>query len=290
MATSEGSIAAAVEACRRELLGSSPSPGLDARVLAGFALGMDASALIAYGDNVIDERLLKRLAALTARRKAGEPIAYLIGRKEFRRLRLFVDRRVLVPRPETEELVELVLHDRRRLGGEFLDLGTGSGAIACAIADALPDARVLATDSSPDALQVAAKNVDECALADAVELAQGDLFDAVPEGRAFDVIVANLPYVGTANDDMLEKNVRDHEPAEALYGGEDGLDAYRRMLPGARTRLKAGGALYMECGPANARALASIAAKSFPDADVEIVRDLAGLERIVVVRTGEDGA
>jgi release factor glutamine methyltransferase len=285
MRAPDATIAAAVEACRRELQGSSPTPGLDARVLSGFAFGMDASALIAYGENVIDRRLLKRLSGLTARRKAGEPIAYLIGRKEFHGLRLFVDARVLVPRPETEGLVELVLRDWHGRHPEILDLGTGSGAIACALAEAMSDARVLATDISSDALEVASQNVDEFALADSIEIAHGDLFDAVPKAKRFDVIVANLPYVGTSDGDLLERAVRDHEPAEALFGGADGLDVYRRMLPGAPSRLKDGGALYMECGPLNAHALASLARASFPNADVEVVRDLAGLERIVAVRT-----
>lgn len=286
MGLSDGTIAAAVEACRRELDGSSPTPGLDARILVGFALGMDASALIAYGENRVEPAQIKRLAVMTARRKAGEPVAYIIGSKEFCGMRIAVDRRVLVPRPETEELVALVVRDwRNTKETEILELGTGSGAVACALADALPDARVLATDVSGDALEVAALNVEEFALGERVELTQGDLFVAAPKGRRFHAIVANLPYVGTSDGDLLEKSVRDFEPEIALLAGRDGLDYYRRMLPQAPAFLKTDGALYLECGPPNARALAELAADAFSAARIEIVRDLASLERIVAVRT-----
>jgi release factor glutamine methyltransferase len=284
MRSPEGSIAAAVEACRRELLECSPTPALDARILAGFALGMDASALIAYGENLVDRQALKRLASLTARRRSGEPVAYLIGRKEFHGLRLMVDARVLVPRPETEELVDAIVRDWSGRAADILDLGTGSGAIACALAAALPDAHVLATDVSAEALEVARANVDGLILADSVDLALGDLFDAVPEGRRFDAIAANLPYVGARDGDALERAVRDHEPKSALFGGDDGLDVYRRMLPHAPSRLNAEGALYMECGPLNAAGLANAAAAAFPGRAVEVLLDLAGSERIVIVR------
>src|SRR5437870_856384 len=139
MPSRNGTIAAAIEACRRELLGSSRTPALDARVLAGSALGLDASALIAYGENLIDEARLKRLSAMTARRKAGEPVAYIIGSKEFCGRRFMVDRRVLIPRPETEELVERIIQDWRGTSPSILDLGTGSAGVACSLAVAVPN-------------------------------------------------------------------------------------------------------------------------------------------------------
>jgi len=156
MAPSERTIAGAIEAGRRELMGRSPTPALDARVLTGFVLGLDASALIAYGENIIDGPGLRRLANMVARRKAGEPVAYIVGSKEFCGMRLAVDRRVLIPRPETEELVARVVRDHRGGSPSILELGTGSGAIACALADALPGVRILATDIDSDALDVAA--------------------------------------------------------------------------------------------------------------------------------------
>lgn len=286
MRSPDGSIAAAVEASRRELADFSPTPGLDARILAGSALGLDASALIAYGENLIEPSALQRLARLIQRRKSGIPVAYLTGVKEFYGLRLHVDPRVLVPRPETEELVDLVLHEWRGRAPSILDLGTGSGAIACALATALPDARITATDVDDGALEVAMMNVDELALGDAIELAQGDLFDAVAPMRRFDVIVANLPYVGRAHVDELEPAVGAHEPATALFGGDDGLDVYRRMLPAAPARLEPDGTLYLECSPLNASNLAAATEELFGRSQTDVRRDLAGQERFVIARTG----
>jgi release factor glutamine methyltransferase len=300
MTTPDLTIAAAIEAGRVELTGRSRTPALDARVLAGSALDLDASALIAYGENFVDASRLRKLSSMVARRKAGEPVAYIIGVKEFCGLRLTVDRRVLIPRPETEELVARVIRDHRGRPANILDLGTGSGAIACALADALPEAQIVASDVDPDALDVARENIDALALADRITLLQGDLF-AAADSRAslgiphsdsnshsvavphFDAIVANLPYVGDNDDDLLEPGVRDFEPPQALFGGSDGLDVYRRMLPAAPPFLAADGRLYMECGPRNAIDLAALAKRAFQDRDISIVNDLAGRERMVIV-------
>jgi len=266
-------------------MGRSPTPALDARVLTGFVLGLDASALIAYGENIIDGPGLRRLANMVARRKAGEPVAYIVGSKEFCGMRLAVDRRVLIPRPETEELVARVVRDHRGGSPSILELGTGSGAIACALADALPGVRILATDIDSDALDVAAANVASFALGEQIELAVGDLFAAVPNGRRFDVIVANLPYVGDEDDDLLDPGVRDNEPPHALFGGgARGLDVYRRMLEAAPAWLTPNGALYMECGPRNALELAALAKRAFRTRDVDVASDVGGRERMVVVR------
>jgi release factor glutamine methyltransferase len=282
----DGSVAAAVEASRRELADFSPTPGLDARILAGSALGLDASALIAYGENAIEPSARERLARLVQRRKSGVPVAYLTGVKEFYGLRLHVDARVLVPRPETEELVDLVLGEWRGRAPSILDLGTGSGAIACALARALPDAHITATDVSAGALEVAATNVEALSLGDDVELASGDLFDGIAGPRRFDVIVANLPYVGRAHLGELEPAVAAYEPEIALFAGEDGLDVYRRMLPAAPGRLETDGSLYMECSPLNAAALAEAASDVFGRLRVEVRRDLSGHERFVIARAG----
>ena len=285
MTTPDVTIAAAIEAGRVELTGRSRTPALDARVLAGSALGLDSSALIAYGENVVDAARLRSLSSMIARRKAGEPVAYIIGVKEFCGLRLTVDRRALIPRPETEELVARVTHDQRGKAAHILDLGTGSGAIACALADALPEAKIVASDIDADALDVARENVETLAFVDRITLVQGDLFAALETARSlprFEAIVANLPYVGDDDDD-LEPGVRDFEPPQALFGGSDGLDVYRRMLPSAPLHLVDDGRLYMECGPRNAIDLAALAKRAFPNKDVAIVDDLAGRERMVIV-------
>ena len=148
-------IAGAVEACRRRLAGISDAPWLEARLLTGHVTGLDASAIVAYGDNELERSRAQKLADLTSRRMAGEPIAYLVGFKEFCGLRIAVDKHVLVPRSETEELVAAVVADWRGRAPDILDVGTGSGAIACALANALPRAQLWASDASAGALSVA---------------------------------------------------------------------------------------------------------------------------------------
>jgi len=280
--TAPDTIAAAVEVCRRRLIGVSDTPWLDARVLASHVTGLDASAVVAYGEHRLPARRREELEALTSRRVAGEPIAYLVGFKEFCGLRVRVDRRVLVPRPETEELVAAVVDDWRGRQAEILDLGTGSAAIACALANLLPKVNVVATDISDAALQVAADNVARFALGDRIELLKGDLFDPLAPDRRFDVIIANLPYVRTG-DAELATDVRAHEPAVALDAGPDGLAVYRRMFERAPSRLRDGGRVYCECGPATAAGLADIARGAFPTASVSVRSDLAGRERMVLV-------
>jgi release factor glutamine methyltransferase len=275
-------IVGAVEACRRMLVGVSDTPWLDARVLASHVTGLDASAIIAYGDNRLAAKRRERLLVLTRRRAAGEPLAYLVGHKEFCGLRLLVDRRVLVPRPETEELVLAVVHDWRGTSLEIIDVGTGAGAIACALAEMLPHAQIVATDSSADALAVAATNVEQLGMNERIILMHGDLFAPLAAGRSFDVIVANLPYVANA-DAALAPEVRAHEPAEALFAGTDGLNVYRRLLADAPERLRPSGRAYFECGPSTAQPLRDIACSAFPERTVTIRADTGGRERMVLI-------
>jgi len=275
-------IGGALEEGRRRLLGVSATPWLDARILLGHVTGLDASAIVAYGDHKLDARRREHLFDLVARRAAGEPIAYLVRSKEFCGLQLIVDRRVLVPRPETEELVLTVVAHWRGKAVAALELGTGSGAIACALAHMLPLATITATDASADALEVAKANVERLALADRVTLARGDLFAALPARATYDVIVANLPYVAERDPDV-DPQVRRHEPGEALFAGSDGLAVYRRMFAHAPPRLRSGGRIYCECGPATALQLQTIARAAFAGREVEIRSDSAGRERMVIV-------
>ncbi len=276
------SIASAVEACRRQLSAVATAPWLEARLLTSHATGLDASAIVAYGDNLLEPARARRLAELTERRLTGEPLAYIVGFKEFCGLRIAVDKRVLVPRPETEELVDAIVSDWRGRAPAVLDLGTGSGAIACAIARFIPKAQIWATDVSADALEVARANVDRLIYGERIRLVQGDLFDGLPAGATFDAIAANLPYVGE-NDADLHADVRRHEPHVALFGGRDGLDIFRRFMARAGAYMKPAAALYCECGPSNAYDLASIARDAFDGAAVVIRTDLSGRERMVIV-------
>jgi release factor glutamine methyltransferase len=280
------SIAGAVEACRRQLAAVSNAPWLEARLLTGHVTGLDASAIVAYADNELEKSRAQRLADLTSRRIAGEPIAYLVGFKEFCGLRIAVDKNVLVPRPETEELVHAVVTDWKGRAPDILDLGTGSGAIACALARALPRAQLWAVDSNAEALAIANANVEAHLYADRISVMRGDLFDALPPALTFDVLVANLPYVAT-DDPELAPDVRAYEPADALFGGADGLDVYRRMLVEAPHRLRSTGSLYCECGPRNAYELASLARTAFEGRRVEVRDDLLGRARLVIVNPSE---
>jgi len=277
------SIAAAVEACRQRLTPVASAPWLEARLLTSHVTGLDASAVVAYGDNLLAPARAQQLADLTARRLSGEPLAYIVGFKDFCGLRIAVDRRVLVPRSETEELVETIVEDWRGRAIDILDLGTGSGAIACALARKLPKASIWASDIDGNALAVATSNVERLLYADRIALMCGDLFDALPAGLSFDVVGANLPYVAD-DDGELAPDVRKYEPHVALFGGHDGLDVYRRMFVNVQAHMKSEGALYCECGPRNAYELASLARDAFDGAEVAIRSDLNGRERLVIVR------
>lgn len=285
-------IAQAIEACREHLQESSASatPWLDARLLAQFVTGLDASAIVAYGDTVIERSQRTQLFALARRRASGEPVAYLVGKKHFCGLDIAVDKRVLVPRAETEELVIACVDDWSGKAPRIADVGTGSGAIACALAHLLPDAAIVASDINDDALELVAHNVNTLCFSDQITVVRSDLFAAYAPGAGLDVIIANLPYVAEDRIADMEANVRDHEPALALLGGPDGLSVYRRLLDEAPARLKDGGALYFECAPNNAALLRDLTAAAFPRAQVNVCKDVAGLERMVIARLKETGA
>lgn len=250
---------------------------LDAQVLMARILGRDRAWLIAHGEHVLTPDQLTSFHEAVGRRAAGEPLAYLTGEREFRGLALQVDARVLVPRPETEGLVDWALE---RLGtiasGErptVVDLGTGSGAIALAIAGACPAADVVATDASPDALDVAAANALK--LGRSLRLCRGSWWAAVDTAERFHVAVSNPPYV--AADDAHLAALR-HEPRMALTPGGDGLSALFEIIDRAGTHLHVGGWLLLEHGHDQGPSVRQrLSARGF--IDVETRRDLAGLER-----------
>jgi release factor glutamine methyltransferase len=251
---------------------------LDAEVLLAHACGSSRAALIP-GLTSIDGDAAEKFRAMIARRAAREPVAYIIGSKEFFSLDFEVTRAVLIPRPETETLVEaalkfLLTHGEPRV----LDIGTGSGAIAIAIAANAPNARIIATDISKAALEVARRNAIRHRCEDRIEFVAADLF---PEGDShFDLIVSNPPYVAEADFEALAPEIRLHEPPVALVFGEDGLDMYRRIAADSRSRVKADGAVMVEIGAGQASSVEALFRRA-GFSNIDAVRDLAGLERIV---------
>ncbi len=258
------------------------APRVDAELLLAHALGATRTDLHAVPERVLGADEARRFLGYVARRAAREPAAYILGEWGFRHLTLLVDPRVLVPRPETEVTVERALHRICDLEAPLvLDVGTGSGAIALAIADEHPGARVVATDISAGALAVAAENRARCGLADRVELVQGDLVAGL-EGP-FDLVVSNPPYVEPAEAGLLDPEVRLYEPAEAVFGHGE-TEALARAALGI---LRPARWLVLESFDARARAVAAELRVLGYD-EVGVVRDLAGRDRVVEGRRPSD--
>jgi release factor glutamine methyltransferase len=268
----------AVHGVARELGESEvPSPRVDAEHLVAHVLGISRSELY-VADEALTEDQLDRLRSVQERRQQREPLAYILGEWGFRRLTLEVDRRVLIPRPETEVLVERCLERMRDVPEpRVLDLGVGSGAIALAIADEHPGARVLAVDRSAEALAVARGNVVRSPVEGRVELRRGDLLAGVA-GR-FDLVVANPPYVSPEEYETLQPEIRLYEPREALVGVGVGAE----IAGAARDVLAPGGWLLLECGDGQAGSLAA-ELQALGYQEVAKTRDLVGRERIVEAR------
>lgn len=261
-------------------------PALDAELLLAHILQCDTTALFAHPEWTLKAGQADQFRSLVQRRVLREPIAYILGHKEFYDFDLLVDHRVLIPRPETEELVELALSWIHRGSDAELviaDVGTGSGAVAIALAAHAQAVTIYAVDSSAAALDVAALNVRQHGLARRVHLLAGNLL--APVSGPIDLVVGNLPYVGAGEIDSLMPEVSEHEPRMALDGGEDGLHLVRTLLEQSLTRLRAGGAIMLEIGSGQGARAAALAGAFYPDAGITIKRDLAGLDRILVVET-----
>jgi release factor glutamine methyltransferase len=257
------------------------SPRLDAELLAAHAFGLSRVQLYTQFDRPLDATELQAYRELVKRRQAGEPVAYISNRKEFWSLALAVDKRVLVPRPETELLVQVAL-ERIAAGARarVVDVGTGSGAIALAIARDRSDAEVTATDVSEGALAVARANAERLGLA--VTFRQSDLLTDLGTEAPFDLMVANLPYVSTSDIETLAPEVRS-EPRLALDGGKDGLDVIRRLVRAAPALLGAGGSLLLEIGAGQSAVVASLCRAAGLGA-VKIRQDLAGIDRVIAAQ------
>ena len=246
-------------------------PRLDAELLLAEATGCDRARLAADPDAAVGADAGRRFAAMVRRRLRREPVAYILGRKGFRKIELEVDRRVLIPRPETELLVELALE----LGPcSVLDVGTGSGAIALAIAEEIPECEVTATDNSAAALEVARANAKRLGLNGRVHFREG----SVPEGEAFELTLANLPYVADGEWASLQPEIARWEPREALLGGPDGLDPIRALIPKVRH-----GTLALEVGEGQAGDVTELL-RGAGFAEIRTRRDLAGIERVLAGR------
>lgn len=273
---------------RRELEAAGlESPGVEAERLVAWAVGLDRAGLLRTPERRLEPAEAGRLARALARRQAGEPLQHIEGTVAFRGLTLRCDRRALIPRPETEELVDRIaawVGDRAPLAAA-LDVGTGSGAIALALlAEGIVE-RAVGLDVSAEALEQAAENRARAGVdPDRLELrrvAAQAVWSAVDPKERFDLVVSNPPYVSDAEWERLPTEVRDHEPAVALRGGQDGLVLVREVIEGAASHLSPRGALFLEIGSGQGEAVRRLLVSSGRWAAVEVARDLAARERFV---------
>lgn len=267
----------------RARFAASDSPGLDAEILLAHALGRDRGWLHARPESRVDRDQQTRFAAMVDRRATGEPVAYITGSTSFHAIDVEVTPAVLVPRPETEVLVELALHElsERPAGARVLDLGTGSGCIALAIAHARPDAVVTASDASPAALEVARGNARRLDRA-RIQFVESDWFGALG-GERYDIIVSNPPYVA-AGDPHLFAGALPFEPVDALVAGDDGLDCLRTIAAAAPRHLAPGGVVAVEHGINQGEAVRRLLAAVGPGR-TETLPDLTRRPRVTVARS-----
>ncbi|RME10565.1 MAG: peptide chain release factor N(5)-glutamine methyltransferase [Ardenticatenia bacterium] len=262
---------------------ASTTPRLDAEVLLADVLGVSRAGLIARLHDTLARDAFKAFQGRIARRERGEPVAYIVGRKAFYGRDFLVDARVLIPRPETELLVERALARLADVPApRIADIGTGSGCIAVTLAAERPDAHLIATDISEGALAVARANAERHGVADRVDFRRGSLLE--PLDAPVHLIVANLPYVGTDEMEILAPDVATYEPHVALFAGPDGLALIRDLLAQVSPAvLLPGGALLLEIGYAQGDAVARLVRERWPHAQVVLHRDLAGLNRVVEI-------
>jgi release factor glutamine methyltransferase len=260
---------------------TSHTPGLDAQVLLGRVLKKNHSWVMAHPEAALTCKRAATLEALVTRLENGEPLPYVLGRWEFFGLEFDITPDVLIPRPETELLVENALRWLRRFPDcrRAVDIGTGSGCIAIALAVNIPDLHVLATDISCPAIAVAQRNARRYAVDRRVECACSDLLPV--DDRTFDLIVANLPYIPTKA--LHDLKVYSREPTRALDGGADGLDLIRRLLAQVPDRLDQGGMLLMEIEASQGPAVLSLAYDAFTEAEIHMHKDLSGRDRLLEV-------
>jgi release factor glutamine methyltransferase len=255
----------------------------DAETLLLHVLGKNKAWLLAHSDDELPEDQAKLYLELVERRHQGEPIQYITGEAEFYGLPFHVNRGVLIPRPETEHAVEKTLELAAQFAApRIVDIGAGSGAIAIALAHKLLAASITATDLSPAALAIAKDNAARNSLADRIRFLHGNLLEPVA-GEQFEIVVSNPPYVPEADRESLSVEVRDYEPAQALFAGEDGLAIYRRLIPAAFRALVAGGFVVLEIGYGQQASVQSLL-EDAGFAQIEFTADLQGIPRVVSAR------
>ena len=259
-----------------------PTPRLDVELLLGHVLQKSRLQIYLSFDMPVFQDQLSAFRELVKKRVARTPVSYLTNHKEFMSLDFYVDSRVLIPRPETEMLVETVLKHREPC--RLIDIGTGSGAIAISLAVNRTDWEIFATDISVEALEVAKQNADSHNVVNRVAFLQGDLFESVKEldNARFDWIVCNPPYVSADNRSTLEPDVRDYEPAIALFADEDGQDVIRRLIADAPEFLKPDGKLAMEIGHEQSDHIQDLIESQPAYHTHRVIKDYTGIERIVV--------
>ena len=261
-------------------------PRRSAELLLGAVLGLDRLQLYLHHERPLDARERAAMRELTARRGRGEPAAHLLGSWSFRGHELEVSPAVLIPRPETEQLVTLAI-ERAPADGRVVDLGTGSGAIAIALAIERPDLRIVATDSSRDALAVAERNVARHRVADRVRLRRGSWWAACAGEAPFDLVVSNPPYVDPAQPELLDREVRDHEPALALFSQDgDPVSCYRAIIAGLQQWMPGGGQLLLETGVGAAEPALRLLQARAGLTQCELHSDLAGHPRYLLATRG----
>jgi release factor glutamine methyltransferase len=258
-------------------------PRLHAELLVIHLLGCDRAYLFAHPEREMSASELSHYDALVARRASGEPLQYLTGHQAFWRADFVVSPAVLIPRPETEHLIEAVLDLVHQFAPgpklKLIDVGTGSGAIAVSLARELPQAEVHAVDLSPAALEVARSNAER--LGARVQFGESDVLAAIARDASFDFVVSNPPYVGLNEADKVQAVVKHYEPHMAVFAGADGLAFIRRLIPQAREALRGGGWLLMEIGYTQSQAVMALLGEWH---NVHSVPDLAGIPRVIVAR------
>lgn len=258
---------------------------LEAEILLAHTLKISRALLLARLGDAIGEADAAQFAGMVARRAQREPIAYIVGQQAFYGLDLIVDRRVLIPRPETEHVVEMALGALKKIPHAeplIVDVGTGSGAIALAVARHAASAKIIATDISPDALAVAQLNATRLHLTDRVEFRKADLLEGITS--PIDVITANLPYIPLEREAALPREIREYEPRMATIAGLDGLSIIRRLLKQVPAHVARTGFVFLEISEEQGDAARDLVNALLPTGEVQVHRDLEGLDRVVEIR------